>query len=61
MTDATTDHYENPNFDLRASSTGTVAGVESIEGVVVPGMQKLSKNTISSGFSYAVRSSVPLF
>ncbi|XP_034472453.1 uncharacterized protein LOC117780000 isoform X2 [Drosophila innubila] len=60
MTDATTDHYENPNFDLRASSTGAVAGsgsapgsgsgpgviIDAIESVA---MQKLSKNTVSSG------------
>ncbi|XP_022217354.1 uncharacterized protein LOC111070779 [Drosophila obscura] len=38
MTDATTDHYENPNFDLRTSSS--VVAVES--------MQKLDKNVVSS-------------
>ncbi|EDW71134.2 uncharacterized protein Dvir_GJ15278, isoform E [Drosophila virilis] len=47
MTDATTDHYENPNFDLRTSSTGAV-------GVVgVGAMQKLGKNTVSSGSASA--------
>ncbi|EDW10884.2 uncharacterized protein LOC6585768 isoform X2 [Drosophila mojavensis] len=43
MTDTTTDHYENPNFDLRTNSTGAV-------GVVgVAAMQKQAKNTVSSG------------
>ncbi|TDG39909.1 hypothetical protein AWZ03_013669 [Drosophila navojoa] len=43
MTDATTDHYENPNFDLRTNSTGAVGVV----GVAV--MQNQAKNTVSSG------------
>ncbi|XP_034670609.1 uncharacterized protein LOC117902997 [Drosophila subobscura] len=38
MTDATTDHYENPNFDLRSSSS--VLGGDSL--------QKLEKNVVSS-------------
>ncbi|KAL7726681.1 hypothetical protein ACLKA6_012762 [Drosophila palustris] len=42
MTDATTDHYENPNFDLGA----VVPAVDAVESVA---LQKLSKNTISSG------------
>lgn len=43
MTDATTDHYENPNFDLRKNFTAAV-GVVSVGA-----MQKQSKNTVSSG------------
>lgn len=43
MTDSTTDHYENPNFDLRTSSTGAVGGIG------VGAIQKLAKNTVSSG------------
>lgn len=52
ITDATTDHYENPNFDLRAGSTGGVPvpspGVV-IDAVESASMKKLSKNTVSSG------------
>ncbi|EDW83569.1 uncharacterized protein Dwil_GK13609 [Drosophila willistoni] len=50
MTDATTDHYENPNFDLRTSSTGMGTG---------PGagtMQKLNKNLHTASSSTALSS-----
>ncbi|XP_060661254.1 uncharacterized protein LOC132794947 [Drosophila nasuta] len=53
MTDATTDHYENPNFDLITNSSTMGGRVE----IAVPGGgasagscgMKLSKNTVSSG------------
>ncbi|XP_030379467.1 uncharacterized protein LOC115627787 [Scaptodrosophila lebanonensis] len=43
MTDGTTDHYENPNFDLRGGSSSG-AGSAGHSGTI----QKLSKNTASS-------------
>ncbi|KAH8376034.1 hypothetical protein KR093_005606, partial [Drosophila rubida] len=52
MTDATTDHYENPNFDLLTNSTGVIGRVEVIAagtGVGVSGCGiKLGKNTVNS-------------
>lgn len=48
MTDATTDHYENPNFDLHTNPAGE--GVLELGVSVASGpLKKLSKHTTSSG------------
>ncbi|KAH8272493.1 hypothetical protein KR044_010951, partial [Drosophila immigrans] len=51
MTDATTDHYENPNFDLLTNSAGMSGRVEvaAVGGGASGCGMKLSKNTVSSG------------
>lgn len=49
MTDGTTDHYENPNFDLRKNPAGGEGVLELGVSVSSGPLQKLSKHTTSSG------------
>lgn len=45
LTDPTTDHYENPNFDLRSSISGSGFGVSSANP---SGVQKFTKTSTTS-------------
>lgn len=51
LTDATTDHYENPNFDLRGSVSGSGFGVSSANPGGVPKFTKTSTTSTTASSS----------
>ncbi|XP_065370831.1 uncharacterized protein LOC135962854 [Calliphora vicina] len=54
LTDNTTDHYENPNFDLRGSGSATSGSALVVNSNVGNGtMQKFGKNSISNSTTTA--------
>ncbi|TMW46232.1 hypothetical protein DOY81_008688 [Sarcophaga bullata] len=54
LTDNTTDHYENPNFDLRGSGSATSGSALVVSSGAGNGtMQKFAKNSISNSITTA--------